>query len=84
MKWGRDDRSGKMASVEYVQKISEEVFRELLAASAGGSEPWRSGEADRMIVKDGDGGVKFARRAQCYSHVIRATLKAIDKLGADA
>ncbi len=67
---------------EYIQKISEKVYRDLLAQSAGGLDAaWRAGEADRMIAKDGDGGKKFGRRAQAYSHLVRATLAAVGEVG---
>lgn len=65
-------------SAEYIQKISEKVYRELLGVSAGGSAEFRASEADRMIEKDGDGGAKFARRAAAYSHIVRAVLAAVD------
>lgn len=63
---------------EYIRSISEQVYRLLLAESAGGHDPeWRMHEADRMIEKDGDGGAKFSRRAAAYDHWSRVYLRVL-------
>lgn len=59
----------------YVRSISEQVYRIKLAESAGARDPvWRAAEADRMIAKDGDGGVKFSNRAGQYDPLTRIYL----------
>jgi hypothetical protein len=63
-----------------IQRLCEAVYRKRLADDAGGhDQKWKNEAADRMIAKDGDGGIKFSKRALLYSAIIRATLEAIEE-----
>ena len=64
---------------EQIRDISVEVYKKLLAASAGGRDgEWRDDEWKRMVAKDGDGGEKLRGRAKCYDHIVRAVLEVVD------
>lgn len=65
-------------SPEFIRSISEKVYRVALAQSAGGTDQeWRAGEADRMIAKDKDGGIKFSGRAGQYDTLTRNYLEVL-------
>ena len=73
-------RTGGIASgyePEFVRKVSERLYRMALAADAGGKHntEWKNKAADRMIEEDGDGGIKFSRRAGAYDHLTRMYLR---------
>lgn len=60
---------------EFVRGISEKIYRITLSQGAGGlDKAWRDAAADRMIEKDGDGGVKFSNRAGAYDKLTRTYL----------
>jgi hypothetical protein len=66
-------------SPEEVHEIAAAVYRRALSESAGGLDAkWRDGEADRMIAKDGDGGVKLGARARAYERIVRLVLEVLD------
>ena len=64
---------------EEIRDISVEVYKKLLAADAGSSDPeWKGREWERMVAKDGDKGQKLRGRAGAYDRVVRAVLEVID------
>lgn len=66
-------------TADQIRDISVEVYKKLLAASAGGSDAaWRADEWKRMVAKDKDDDQKLRNRAGAYDHVVRAVLEVID------
>jgi hypothetical protein len=59
---------------ELVTSVSEIVYRERLGET----------DAAKMIADDGDGGVKFRKRAAAYDALTKAYIRAIQAVGLDA
>ena len=57
---------------ELVRNVSEAVYRDLLERD---SPP--EGAVQRMLDKDGDGGVKLRERASSYDRLTRAYMRAL-------
>jgi hypothetical protein len=61
---------------EEIRNISEKVYRARLLRDGGGCKP---DNVERMIAKDGDGGVKLRGRAAIYDDLARDIRKVIGK-----